>query len=151
MRLRARRCATRRISWIDQRMKWSGVFFGYRLISQVLDRRYHGEAKHDERDVTMPAMPGSGLVVVETELVLGSLEAVLDRPAMAFDADQRVDRSPSWAPCGEVREISVCDVAPDQQATCPQAMVFLVELSRAEISQFQVAPVMQPWSFRARP
>ena len=85
----------------------------------------------------MPAMPGSGLVVVETELVLGSLEAVLDRPAMAFDADQRVDRSPSWAPCGEVSEISICDVAPDQQATCPQAMVFLVELSRAEISQFQ--------------
>ena len=80
----------------------------------MLDRRHHGEAKHDERDVTMPAMPGSGLVVVETELVLGSLEAVLDRPAMAFDADQRVDRSPSWAPCGEVSEISICDVAPDQ-------------------------------------
>src|SRR5580700_975411 len=76
---------------------------------------------------------------------------LLDRPADEMErrvflgidlyADQRVDRSPSWAPCGEVREISVCDVAPDQQATCPQAMVFLVELSRAEISQFQVAPV----------
>jgi hypothetical protein len=49
---------------------------GLRLVSQVLDRRHHGEAKHDKRDVTMPAMQGSGLVVVETELVLGRLEAV---------------------------------------------------------------------------
>jgi hypothetical protein len=38
--------------------------------------RHHGEAKHDERDVTMPAMPGSGLVVVENELVLGSLDDI---------------------------------------------------------------------------
>ena len=36
-------------------------------------------------NVTMPAMPRSGFVVVEPELVLGSLKAVLDRPAVAFD------------------------------------------------------------------
>ena len=31
---------------------------------------HHGEGEHNERDVTMPAMPGSGFVVVEPELVL---------------------------------------------------------------------------------
>ena len=43
---------------------------------------------YDERDVTMPAVPGSGFVVVEPELVFGCLEAILDRPTMALDADQ---------------------------------------------------------------
>ena len=45
----------------------------------MLDGSHHGEGEHDERDVTMPAVPGSGFVVVEPELVLGSLKAVLDR------------------------------------------------------------------------
>ena len=69
------------------------VFLGT-TVGLMPDRGHHGEGEHDERDVTMPAMPGSRLVVVEPELVLGGLEAVLDRPAMAFDADQRLDRSP---------------------------------------------------------
>ena len=73
----------------------------------MLDSRHHGEGEHDERDVTMPAMPGSGLVMVEPELVLGGLEAVLDRPAMALDADQRLDRCPCRTPGGEVGEIAV--------------------------------------------
>src|SRR5207342_2768428 len=38
--------------------------------------------------MTMPAMPGSGFVVIEPELVFGCLEAVFDRPAVAFDADK---------------------------------------------------------------
>jgi hypothetical protein len=68
----------------------------------MADRRHHGEGKHDERDVAMPAVPGTSFVMVETELVLGSLEAVFDRPVMTFDLDQRVDRSPNRAPGGEV-------------------------------------------------
>ena len=32
----------------------------------------------------MPAVPRAGLVVVEAKLVLGGLETVLDRPAMAL-------------------------------------------------------------------
>jgi len=57
----------------------------------MLDGSHHGKYEHDERDVTMPAVPGSGFVVVEPELVLGSLKAVLDRPAVAFDADKCLD------------------------------------------------------------
>jgi hypothetical protein len=50
----------------------------------MADHSHHGESEHDERDVTMPAMPRAGLVVVEAKLVLGSLETVLDCPAMAL-------------------------------------------------------------------
>jgi hypothetical protein len=57
----------------------------------MLDGGHHGEGEHDERDVTMPAMPGSGLIVVEPKLVLGSFETIFDCPAMTFNADQRVD------------------------------------------------------------
>ena len=53
----------------------------------MLDGSHHGEGEHDQRDVAVPAVPGSGLVVVEPELVFGCLEAVFDRPAVAFDAD----------------------------------------------------------------
>ena len=58
------------------------------------DGGHHGEGEHDERDVAMPAVPGAGLVVVEAEFVLGGLEAILDRPAMSFDRDQRLDAGP---------------------------------------------------------
>ena len=56
----------RRISWIDQRMRSDVLalrstlfFFGRRLVGPMLDGSHHGEGEHDERDVTMPAMPGS--------------------------------------------------------------------------------------------
>src|SRR5580704_7626400 len=80
-------------------------FFGRRLVGLMLDGSHHGKGEHDERDVTMPAVPGSGFVVVEPELVFGCLEAILDRPAMALDADQGLDRSPCRTPGGEVGEI----------------------------------------------
>src|SRR5437868_12568647 len=76
-------------------------FFGRRLVGLMLDGSHHGEGEHDERDVTMPAVPGSGFVVVESELVFGCLEAILDRPAMALDADQGLDRSPCRTPSGD--------------------------------------------------
>lgn len=87
----------------------------------MLDGRHHGEGKHDQRDMPMPAMPRPGFVVIEPELVLGGLEAVLDRPTAALNADERVYRSSCRAPCGEVSEISISDIAPDQQAARPQA------------------------------
>jgi len=108
----------------------------------MLDGRHHGEGKHDQRDMPMPAMPRPGLVVIETELVLGGLEAVLDRPTAALNADERVYRSPCRAPCGEVSEISISDIAPDQQTARPQAMVLLIEFACFEIGQLQITPVM---------
>ena len=103
-------------------------FFGRRLVGLMLDGSHHGKGEHDERDVTMPAVPGSGFVVVEPELVFGCLEAILDRPAMALDADQGLDRSPCRTPGGEVGEIAVGDITPDQQASCPKDLAVMVGL-----------------------
>ena len=71
----------------------------------------------------MPTVPGSGLVVIEPELVLGGLEAVLDGAAMTFDPDQRLDRCSRRRPSGEVGEIAAGDVASDQKSARPQTMV----------------------------
>ena len=122
-------------------------FFGRRLVGLMLDGSHHGKGEHDERDVTMPAVPGSGFVVVEPELVFGCLEAILDRPAMALDADQGLDRSPCRTPGGEVGEIAVGDITPDQQASCPKDLAVMVGLFAFEIGQFEVAPVVQSRSF----
>ena len=35
----------------------------------MTDRGRHREGEHDERDVTMPAMPGARFIVVEAEFV----------------------------------------------------------------------------------
>jgi hypothetical protein len=118
------------------------LFFGRRLVGLMLDGRHHGEGKHDQRDMPMPAMPRPGFVVIESELVLGGLEAVLDRPTAALNADERVYRNPCRAPCGEVSEISISDSAPDQQAARPQAMVLLIEFACFEVGQFQITPIM---------
>ena len=88
----------RRISWIDQRISGAVVvfgfcrrtafcFFGRWRVSAMPDRGHHGEGEHHQGHVTVPAMPGSALVVIEPELVFRGLKAVLDRPAMAFDAN----------------------------------------------------------------
>ena len=58
----------------------------------MADRGEHGEGQHDQRDVAVPVVPGAGLVVVETEFVLGRLEAVLDGPAAAFHGDEGLKR-----------------------------------------------------------
>src|SRR4249920_3556041 len=116
----------------------------------MLNGSHHGEGEHDERDMTMPAMPGSGFVVVEPEFVFGGLEAVLDRPTMALDFDHCPDRRPCRTPSAEVGEIAVGDMAPDQQTASPQAMAVIVEFPIREIGQFEVAPVMQPRSFGSR-
>ncbi len=82
----------------------------------MADGRHHGEGEHDQRDVTVPAMPGAGLVVVEAEFVLGGFEAVLDRPTVAFNFHEDFDWRALRAPCGEEGEIAIGNVAADQQS-----------------------------------
>jgi Acetyltransferase (GNAT) domain len=117
----------------------------------MADRRHHGEGEHHHRYVAMPAMPGSALVVIEPELVFGGLKTVLDRPAMAFDRDQRFDGCACWAPGGEEGEVIICDTTTDQQTACPQTVICVVELAGIEIGQFEIAPIMQPRSFGSVP
>ena len=78
------------------------------------DRGHHGEGEHHQGDVTVPAVPGSALVVIEPELVFRGFKAVLDRPSMAFDSDQRFNGCPRWTPSGEEGEVIIGDATTDQ-------------------------------------
>src|SRR4051812_23888867 len=104
---RAKREATRRISCTDQRISGgfcgssAGCFLGARACWLAADGRHHGKGQHDKRDVPMPAVPGPGLVVVETEFVFGRLEAVLEGPAPALDRHQGFNSDPGGAPSSE--------------------------------------------------
>ena len=88
-------------------------------------------------------MPGTGFVVVETEFVLGGLEAVFDRPTMPFHPDQCFDRGALRALCREESHIAVGDVAADQKAACPDAAESVVIVAGVAIGQFQIDPVME--------
>ena len=53
-------------------------------------RRQEGERQHRQGDVPVPAMPAAHLVAVQPDLLLGRLEALLDRPAPTGDPGQRL-------------------------------------------------------------
>ena len=111
------------------------------------DCGHHGKGEHGHGNVTMPAMPGSALIVIEPEFVFRGLETVLDRPPMAFDGDQRFDGRCRRTPGGEEGEIAIGDATTDQQTTRPQSLIGAVGFFGLEIGQFEITPVMQPRSF----
>ena len=113
----------------------------------VADRPHHGESEHDQRDMAMPAMPGAGLVVVETEFVLGGFEAVFNRPATPFHRHQRLDGCADRTPGGEEGEIAVGDVAADQQAARPGAGECRIKITGIEIGKIEIDPIMQSCAF----
>jgi hypothetical protein len=53
--------------------------------------------EHGQGDVPVPAVVAADPVLVEADFVLGGLEAFLDGPAGAGDADELVDRGSSGA------------------------------------------------------
>src|SRR5437899_10508474 len=89
-------------------------FFRRSRTSAMAERGRHGEGEHHQRHMPVPAMPGSALVVIEPELVFRGLQAVLDRPSMAFDRDQRFNGCSGWAPGGEEGEVIIGDATTDQ-------------------------------------
>src|SRR6266446_5566587 len=162
IRFRASLMAMRRTSWIDHRINdgvamvwflpWFGVsFFWRRRIGAMADHRHHGEGEHHQRNVAMPSMPRSALVVIEPELVFRGLETVLDRPPMAFDRHQRFDGCSRWTPGAEEGEITIGDISTDQQTSRPKTMMCAVEFFGLEIGQFEITPVVQPRSFGSGP
>jgi len=93
--------ATRRISWIDHGsmtawhrfcfffLPWSGVLFLAAADWRDGESPPSGEGEHHQRNVAMPPMPGSALVVIEPELVfavskLSSIAHRCLRPPPAF-------------------------------------------------------------------
>src|SRR4051794_172751 len=99
----------------------------------------------------VPAMPGAGLVVIETKFVFGRLEAVLDGPALSFDSDQHCNRRTGGAPGGEEGQVAISDIAADQKASGPRTGQGLVVFGSFKIGQFQVGPVEQPLALGSGP
>ena len=73
-----------------------------------------GVSNHSHERVPMKAMPGSGFVVIETELIFGGFETVFDGPAMVFDRYLLFHGRFLGTPCGEESEITVGNVPADQ-------------------------------------
>ena len=113
--------------------------------------RHHGKGQHTERDVAVPSMPRSALVVIETELILVRFEAVLNRPAVSFNFDEFGDASPGRTPRREVGKSAVCHVAADQKTARPQARRSFVVLRSIEVGEFAISPVIEPRPFGAVP
>ena len=84
--------------------------------------------------------------MIEPELVFRGFKAVLDRPSMAFDRDQRFDGGSGWTPGGEEGEVAIGDTTADQQTTGPQTIICAVGLFGLQIGQFEITPIMQPRS-----
>ena len=97
----------------------------------------------------MPPVPGPGLVVIEAQLVLCGLKAILNGPALPFDLDQRLDGRSNRTPSGEERHLSVGDVAADQQAARPKTGERGCVFGDVEICQVAVRPIVQAWTLRA--
>ena len=122
-------------------------FFERRGIGPVTDDGRHGESQHDQRDVTMPAMPGTAFVVIEGEFVLGGHEAVLESPAAAFDQQQLLDSCSLGTPGGEEGQSAIGDGAADQETPCPLSSEGAVVFAGIEIGQFEIGPVVQARTF----
>lgn len=110
----------------------------------VPDRRHHGKGQHHQRYVTVPSVPGPGFIMVKPEFVLGGFETVFDRPATPFDCDQGFDRSSYLAPGCEEGQFTVRDVAADQQAAGPFAMIRITMMQPPMGAPEQPAPYKGP-------
>src|ERR1700730_10190201 len=118
---------------------WCCFFECWFSIGPMADDSHHGEGERDEGDMAVPAMPGTGLVMIEAEFILGSLKTILDSPAMTFHRHQLWHRRALGTPSGEEGQITTGDVAADQEASCP----FPGKGVGLEIGQFDVGPVVQ--------
>lgn len=133
----------------DQGGAWprpSPSFLG-RCVGVMADHCQQGEGHHHQADVSVPAMPGAGLVVSEPEFGLGHFECTLDAPTSSLDADQGLDRRASRAPGGEVGLRAVSQAAPDQEPPRPQAS--LVVGGTIEVGSFAGGPIVQPRALRS--
>src|ERR1700757_2589554 len=65
------------------------------------------------------------------------------RPTMPLDFDQRLDAGSGRAPGGEESQVSISDVAADQQAARPQAGACVVVFGSIQIGQFAINPIVQ--------
>jgi transposase len=79
------------------------------------DRRQERLGDQHQGHVPIPGVPAADLVVVQANLVLGGLEALLDRPADPGHPDQLGQRGPRRAKAGVEGQLPVRQPPPRQQ------------------------------------
>jgi len=72
--------------------------------------------KHDQRDMPMPTMPGTGLVMIKTEFVFGRLEIFFDPSARPVNVHEFLHGCYFRARGRKIGKVSIGDVSADQQA-----------------------------------
>src|SRR5690606_29841243 len=88
------------------------------------DHTLAAEPRHGERDVPVPGVVAADLVLVEADFGLGGLEALLDGPAGAGDADEVLVGAAGWTGAQVVGQLGILagvelgggeDLSADQQ------------------------------------
>src|SRR5215204_1696343 len=92
--------------------------------------------------MSMPAVPGAGLVVGQAEFGFGGFERILDRPAPALHPHQPVPGRAGRAPGREERQILIREAAPDQQAPRPHAGMLGAVFRGLKIGEFDIGPIL---------
>src|SRR5690242_3679912 len=85
------RLNNRRISLTDKGIRGSLPTSANPHFDGVSGDHEERRREHGQRDVPIPRFIATDPVVIETGLVLGGLEALLDRPPRARDPDQLVE------------------------------------------------------------
>ena len=94
--------------------------FFRRAVGQLTDRRQDGKGEQGEGDVPVPTGPASHLVVGQPDLLLGRLEAALDRPSSPGRLRQSGQRRAARAGRQVVRQfLALIETPPDQQPPLP--------------------------------
>src|SRR5205085_12237229 len=105
-----------------------------------------GLRQHAERDVPIPALPGTHLILVESDLAFPHLEALLYRPACADHLDHRLQGGSLAGKHQHVGQLGRLgthrDAAPDHQPALPTG--------GHRAGEGQAHPVVEPWPFTAR-
>jgi hypothetical protein len=70
--------------------------FGRGFVGLIPDRGHRCEGQHDKRDMAMPSMPGTGLVVIEAQFVFCGFESVLDSPGIMAQSPQAISLNSSY-------------------------------------------------------
>ena len=73
-----------------------------------------GVGEHGQGDMSVPGVPGTNLVVVESDFVLGGSEALFDGPARSGDVDKLCESGVVWVVAVVERELAAVDGPADQ-------------------------------------
>ena len=92
-------------------------------------------SEHRESDMSMPGVPGTDLVVVESDFVLAGSETFFDGPARPGHVDEFSEAGVVWVVAVVIGEFAVVDGSADQ--------VLVVGITGVD-----KRPVVHPVSFR---